>query len=179
MKYLSVKEFASKIKKSEETIKRWIRSGKFPNAVKNSDKQGWLIPVSDLEELNTEPISKDEDASNNKSNESIEELVTLAFQAVTLTHPPEELINVLKIAGLKRTLECLLIMQQSPSKVKNPIGFIRKCLRENWTPETIAVSIPRQKPRHLYDLNNQQYEELNSNKYKRKVPFYNWLEEDK
>ncbi|MCM3323302.1 helix-turn-helix domain-containing protein [Cytobacillus kochii] len=178
MEYLSVKELATKIKKSEETIKRWIRSGKFPNAVKNSDKQGWLIPVSEFEELNTEPIPRDEDSSINKSNESIEELVTLTYQAVTLTHPPDDLVKVLKIAGLKRTLECLLIMQQSPSKVKNPIGFIRKCLRENWTPETVAISIPKQKRRHLYDLNNQEYEELTSSKFERKVPFYNWLEED-
>jgi predicted site-specific integrase-resolvase len=38
---LSVKEFAQRINKSEETVKRWIRSGKIPNARKESDKKGW------------------------------------------------------------------------------------------------------------------------------------------
>lgn len=38
--------------KHEETIKRWIRSGKFPNAYRNSDKEGWRVIESDLLKLN-------------------------------------------------------------------------------------------------------------------------------
>lgn len=34
--------------KSEETIKKWIRLGKFPIAYLNSDKVGWRIPKHDL-----------------------------------------------------------------------------------------------------------------------------------
>ena len=48
MKTYTVKEVSSLIGKHEETIKRWIRSGKLPNSYRNSDKEGWRILESDL-----------------------------------------------------------------------------------------------------------------------------------
>ncbi|PEI96418.1 hypothetical protein CN679_01395 [Bacillus pseudomycoides] len=48
MKVYTVKEMATALGKHEETIKRWLRSGKFPNAFRNSDKQRWKIPESDF-----------------------------------------------------------------------------------------------------------------------------------
>ncbi|MFJ8256389.1 helix-turn-helix domain-containing protein [Peribacillus asahii] len=43
MKEYSVKEVAKLLGKHKETVKRWIRSGKFPNSYRNSDKEGWRI----------------------------------------------------------------------------------------------------------------------------------------
>ena len=48
MKEYTVKEVAEIVGKHEETIKRWIRSGKFPNSYRNSDKEGWRILETDL-----------------------------------------------------------------------------------------------------------------------------------
>ncbi|MGG2065958.1 helix-turn-helix domain-containing protein [Bacillus sp. S14(2024)] len=50
MKVYTVKEWASTLGKLEETIKRWLHSGKFSTAFRNSDKEGWRIPESDLYE---------------------------------------------------------------------------------------------------------------------------------
>jgi len=52
LKEYKVKEVADFLDKHEETIKRWIRSGKFPNAYRNSDKEGWRVIESDLLKLN-------------------------------------------------------------------------------------------------------------------------------
>ncbi|MFL1664411.1 MULTISPECIES: helix-turn-helix domain-containing protein [Bacillus cereus group] len=51
-KLYSVKEVAEILEKHEKTIKRWFRSGKLSNSFKNSDKEGWEIPESDLLNLN-------------------------------------------------------------------------------------------------------------------------------
>ena len=59
LKEYTVKEVAELLGKHEETIKRWIRSGKFPNSYRNSDKEGWRIIESDLLQLNNVvPINK-------------------------------------------------------------------------------------------------------------------------
>ncbi|WP_223308700.1 helix-turn-helix domain-containing protein [Bacillus thuringiensis] len=39
MKVYTVKEMAIALGKHEKTIKRWLRSGKFPNAFRNSDDE--------------------------------------------------------------------------------------------------------------------------------------------
>jgi hypothetical protein len=52
MNEYTVKEVATLIGKHEETIKCWIRSGKLPNSFRNSDKEGWIIPESELLNLN-------------------------------------------------------------------------------------------------------------------------------
>lgn len=77
-------------------------------------------------------------------------------------------------------MEILLIMQQSPSKVKNPDGFIKKAIRENWSPESVPIKLPRKQSKRLYDISQQDYNPINDNEdetYKRKDPFYNWLED--
>ncbi len=52
----TVKEVAEILQKSEETVKRWLRSGRFPNAYKKTDKQGWQIPQQDLQAVNHQKV---------------------------------------------------------------------------------------------------------------------------
>ncbi|MFJ7979059.1 hypothetical protein ACIQ1D_01940 [Lysinibacillus xylanilyticus] len=109
--------------KHEETIKRWIRSDKFPNAYRNSDKEGWGVIESDLLKLNKVfPVSGGEQKSIIKPVDETE-LAKLAYQTFTLTLPSDEMLSILSVVGIKRTLEILLIIQQAPSTVKNPDGF--------------------------------------------------------
>lgn len=184
MKVYTVKEMATALGKHEETIKRWLRSGKFPNAFRNSDKEGWKIPEDDLVHIKQGTGFVKEDSQQNQQVVQQEfeelELVKLAYETVTLTSPTEEILNLLSVVGIKRTLEILLIMQQSTSKVKNPDGFIKKVIRENWSPTTIPVKIPKKQSKHIYDLTQQHYEAIENQKqheYQSKVPLFNWLEE--
>lgn len=187
--FYSVKDVARKIKKNEETVKRWLRNEKkkselFPNAYKNSDKEGWRIPQSDMETVQLSQQTSNENTPYHQSHqdiqEDIEKLIILAYQAVTLSHPPKELVSLFVPEGIGRTLECLLVMQQSPTKVKNPVAFLKKCVTLGWTPETTAVKMPRKKGKRLYDLtqNDDFYQQTApSNQNTRPIPFYNWLEE--
>jgi hypothetical protein len=59
-------------------------------------------------------------------------------------------------------------MSQSPKKVKNPEGFIRKAISKGWTPTTLPIK----KERNVARVQSEKSE------YRRQVPFYNWLEED-
>jgi len=153
LKEYKVKEVADLLGKHEETIKRWIRSGKFPNAYRNSDKEGWRITESDLLKLNKViPVGEDERSVNIKPVVNETELVKLAYQAVTLTSPADEMLTILSVLGIKRTLEILLIMQQSPSKGKNPDGFIKKAIRENWSPSTTPIKLSSKPGKLLDDL---------------------------
>ncbi|QED46777.1 helix-turn-helix domain-containing protein [Cytobacillus dafuensis] len=182
MKEYTVKEVADLLGKHEETIKRWIRSGKLPNSYRNSDKEGWRIIESDLLSLNKAiPVNKpgqDNDDVKLEADES--ELVKLAYQAVTLTTPSDEVLSILSFVGIKRTLEILLIMQQSTTKAKNPDGFIRKAIRENWTPTSTLIKLARRdRNKRVYDLTPQEFNGrfgTEENQVSR-VPFYNWLEE--
>ncbi|KEZ49896.1 helix-turn-helix domain-containing protein [Metabacillus indicus] len=182
MKDYTVKEVSKLLGKHEETIKRWIRTGKFPNSYRKSDKEGWRIVESDLLELNKGlPTHKPEQlVERMNSNVDETELVKLAYQAVTLTTPTNEILSILSVVGIKRTLEILLIMQQSATKVKNSDGFIRKAIRENWTPTSVPVKLQKSQSKRVYDLSQQDSSidsDFNNQPYKRKVPFYNWLEE--
>lgn len=82
MKEYTVREVAEKFKKHEETIKRWVRSGKFPNAYIKSDKEGWRIPEIDLDQRGQVP--KNKPFNDNIHTDSSEEiyLISLAYQAV-------------------------------------------------------------------------------------------------
>lgn len=180
LKEYTVKEVSSLLGKHEETIKRWIRSGKLPNSHRNSDKEGWRIPEEDLKYLEKNvksKLSEEKCETNNNENEE-RDLVKLAYEAVTLTSPSEEILTILTVVGIKRTLEILLIMQQSVSKVKNPDGFIKKAIRENWSPSTVPVKKPKHKK--IYELSQQDYDNLKmkqDNEHTGTVPFYNWLED--
>lgn len=181
LKEYTVKEVADLIGKHEETIKRWIRAGKLPNSYRNSDKEGWRILESDLLQLNNViSINKTElQESEINSNSDETELVKLAYEAVTLTSPTDEILSILSVVGNKRTLEILLIMQQSATKVKNPDGFIRKAIRENWGPTSTPIKMPRKQSKRVYELSQNEYQEqFNTVENQQpKIPFYNWLED--
>lgn len=184
MKVYTVKEMATALGKHEETIKRWLRSGKFPNAFRNSDKQGWKIPESDLVHIKQGIgfVKEDSQKSPPVEQQEVDErdLVKLAYEAVTLTSPTKEILTLLSVVGIKRTLEILLIMQQSATKVKKPDGFIKKAIREDWSPTTVPVKISKKKSKHIYNLTQQDYEAMENQKqhdYQPKVPLFNWLEE--
>ncbi|MES5844489.1 MULTISPECIES: helix-turn-helix domain-containing protein [unclassified Bacillus cereus group] len=184
MNLYTVRELALDLKKHEETIKRWLRSGKFPNAFRNSDKEGWRIPAGDVEYIKQEPRFAKENFHQSQEVERKKvaelELVKLAYEAVTLASPTQELLILLSVVGIKRTLEILLIMQQSTTKVKNPDGFIKKAIRENWSPTTIPIKLSKKQSKHLYDLTQQDYEAMGNQKqheYQSKVSIFNWLEE--
>ncbi|MGG3527745.1 helix-turn-helix domain-containing protein [Bacillus pseudomycoides] len=75
MKVYTVKEMATALGKHEETIKRWLRSGKFPNAFRNSDKQGWKIPESDFVHIKKEIgfVKEDSQKSPPVAQQEVEE----------------------------------------------------------------------------------------------------------
>jgi excisionase family DNA binding protein len=180
MKEYSVREVALLLNKHEETIKRWIRAGKFPNGYIRSDKEGWRIPEDDLKALgyiaNTESMGQKEIHIEQPTDET--ELINLAYQAVTLTTPTEETLRNLSTVGIERTLEILLIMNQSATKVKNPEGFIKRAIQENWSPNTVPIKMLQRKSKYVFELTQQDYTGQNEKEeYQRKVPFYNWLEE--
>ncbi|KMN41079.1 helix-turn-helix domain-containing protein [Bacillus sp. LK2] len=183
MKIYTVKEVSSLIGKHEETIKRWIRSGKLPNSYRNSDKEGWRILESDLlhiTEIVPTKVEPHQDSHINPFTNEEDTLVKLAYEAVTLTSPTKEIHSVLSVVGIKRTLEILLIMQQSATKVKNPDGFIKKAIRENWSPTTLPVKLPKKQNKRLSDLTQQDYDTMQNkaeNTYQSKITLYNWLED--
>lgn len=175
MTYLSVRDAAVRLLKSEETIKRWLRSGKFPNAFKVSDKDGWKIPLSDLNEHALSPLLQEQTSMEFSStmtapiNDDEKDLISLAFQAVTLTSPSDDILDILSTVGIRRTLEILLVMQQSSTKVNNPGGFIKRAIQEGWTPS----SLPKKVDRRRQNLEDQL--EIKSSIKSSTFPFYNWL----
>lgn len=189
--FLSVKEFAQRANMSEETIRRWVRSGKIPNAVKDSDKIGWKIPEIELSMIGNINNQKLQVCLPSKHFHQLQdemELITLAYQAVTMTFPSEEILNELSNAGIKRTLEILLCMQQSSAKIRNANGFIKKAIHENWCPTSIPIKLPKVKSKGLIELTTVEYQQLMEQKdssvqqklessVPKKVPFYNWLDE--
>jgi excisionase family DNA binding protein len=83
LKEYTVKQVAELLGKNEETIKRWIRSGKLPNSYRNSDKEGWRIHESDLLNLNNFlTINKIDQQNNDLKWVDETELAKLAYQAV-------------------------------------------------------------------------------------------------
>jgi len=182
LKEHTVKEVAQLVGKHEETIKRWIRAGKFPHAYRNSDKEGWRIPESDLPQLGTLVTAQEYKQFQEEKQTDTQEstLVKLAYEAVTLTSPTEEMLNILSVVGIHRTLEILLIMQQSATKVKNSDGFIKKAIRENWSPSTLPVKLTKKQSKSLYDFTQQEKEHFPHQKEPSdspRIPFFNWLEE--
>ncbi|MFP3126383.1 helix-turn-helix domain-containing protein [Ectobacillus funiculus] len=136
--YLSVKQVAEMYGKNEETIKRWCRKGKkFPGAFRKSDKEGWRIPVTDLENNENAPSEQPELVNGvSFSDDELKELIVLAYRVGTKTEPTEEFINILSFLGLKRSLELLLVMRLSPSEVNNHEGFLKKAIKYGWTLKT-------------------------------------------
>ena len=183
MNMYTVKELSLALQKHEETIKRWLRSGKFPNAFRNSDKEGWRIPESDLVRIKQGTGFVKEDSQQNQQviRDEVEEseLVKLAYEVVTLTSPTQEIFTLLSVVGIKRTLEILLIMQQSATKVKTPMGLLRKPF-ERIGVQRLFLSNYQKQSKHIYDFNQLDYEakaNKEQHEYQPKIPFFNWLEE--
>jgi hypothetical protein len=175
MEYLSVSKVANLLGKHEETIKRWIRTGKFPNAQKENDKLGWKIPQCGIEDLSKNKYTMKNFTSKSPSlpsgeisQQDIKELVNLAYQAVTMSSPTDEMLGYLSYVGIKRTLEILLTMQQSPTKVKNPEGFIKKAITKGWTPMTFPIK----KERNVARIHRNSPTPIQA-----PPPFYNWLDD--
>lgn len=57
-----------------------------------------------------------------------------AFRIATLTEPTDEIRSLLRALEFERVLELLLMLRQSPKKVLNPAGFLRRAIQESWTP---------------------------------------------
>lgn len=172
----SVKEVAALLGyKNEETIKRKIKAGMFPNAFQNSRKEGWKIPASDIATItgsspkNAQSNSASPTIDNNKS-----ELIKLAYQVATLTSPPKEVHEVLATLSLERALEICLIIRQQNKIIEDPYKFVKASISKNWAPDPIS----NVRKKRLVDLTQQEYEMLEfSEKRTLNFPFYNWLEE--
>jgi excisionase family DNA binding protein len=53
---LTVEEVATNLRLSQQTVRRWLRRGDFPNAYRlGGTKAGWRIPQADVEALKKRP----------------------------------------------------------------------------------------------------------------------------
>ncbi|MEK4240365.1 hypothetical protein [Paenibacillus sp. FSL H7-0714] len=69
--------------------------------------------------------------------------VDQAYRIATLTEPTGEIRQLLSGLSFERSLELLLMMRQSTKKVKNPAGFLRRAIQEDWQPGQIPEKIDR------------------------------------
>lgn len=46
--FYTVAEFSEKKHVSRETVRRWLRNGKYPEAYRKSKKIGWVIPIHEV-----------------------------------------------------------------------------------------------------------------------------------
>lgn len=147
-RYLSVEEFSKRAGKSTETIRRHLRNNKYPGAFKKSDTSGWKIPETYLapsgqmemglpednaEMLDEKPIQNE--LPSFTSLEEVERLISLAYQIAFLCEPSDTVLHRLKVCGVERALEIILVMRQSPKQpIKNPEGFVQKAVVCGWKP---------------------------------------------
>jgi hypothetical protein len=99
VKEYTASEVANPFGKHEETIKRWIRTGKFPNSYCNSDKEGWRFIESDLLSMDQQSlpnVKQGQAIEQNETNimqeqdeQNERELVKLAYEAITITSPTD------------------------------------------------------------------------------------------
>lgn len=71
------------------------------------------------------------------------EAIDQAFRIATLTEPTEEIRSLLGALAFERVLELLLMLRQSPKKVQNPAGFLRRAIQEGWQPDQLPEKIDR------------------------------------
>jgi hypothetical protein len=69
--------------------------------------------------------------------------VEMAYQIATLTHPGEEVMELLASLPFERILELFLVLRQSSKPIKSPLNFLRRAIDENWTPETAPTAVNR------------------------------------
>jgi hypothetical protein len=157
---LNVKEAAALLGyKNDETIKRKIKASEFPNAFRNSRKEGWKIPVSDLKiHLST--------SQNDIPSQSLDqvEVIKLAYRIANLSSPTEEVLRLLTEVGFKRAIEICFVMRQQSKGVDEPYKFIRAAITKGYKPDPLGNQ------KKIYEYTQREFEAG-------KVPFYNWLEE--
>jgi hypothetical protein len=176
-KCFSVKEVAALLGyKNEETIKRKIKDGMFPNAYQNSRKEGWKIPASDVTAITNSSTSSVQNKSETPSNDYNKfELVKLAYQVATLTSPPKEVHEVLTSLPFERALRICLIIRQQSRPLDDPYKFIKAAITKNYIPDPISNT----KNKSFINLKQRTLDESGlSQQQSRKLPFYNWLEEE-
>jgi hypothetical protein len=66
-----------------------------------------------------------------------------AYRIATLTEPTAEIRSLLGGLDFERVLDLLLMLRQSPKKVHNPAGFLRRAIREEWKPDQLPEKIDR------------------------------------
>ncbi len=175
-KCFSVKEVAALLGyKNEETIKRKIKDGMFPNAFQKSRKEGWRIPASDVAAITGSSPKTVQGKSTTPSDFNKPELVKLAYQVATLSSPPKEVHDVLTSLPLERTLEICLIIRQQNKTIEEPYKFVKAAISKKWMPDPITNVVKKK----LIELTQQEYEKIGLNEqHTKKVPFYNWLEQE-
>jgi hypothetical protein len=72
-----------------------------------------------------------------------QDAIDQAFRIATLTEPTGEIRSLLGDLEFERVLELLLMMRQSPKKVQNPAGFLRRAISEGWQPDQLPEKIDR------------------------------------
>jgi hypothetical protein len=148
-KFLSVKQVAERYGRSREQVKRWIREGKkFPNAIKTSDKKGWQIPVTDIEDdLCGTKVQKrySVPSPTPEFDHELRELIILAFQVGTLRTPTEEQINFCLSVDLKQLLEAMLVVRQNWNRIKHFDSYVRDAVTLGWSTRTAPKKVELKK----------------------------------
>ncbi|MFJ7817396.1 helix-turn-helix transcriptional regulator [Bacillus toyonensis] len=176
-KFFSVKEVAALLGyKNEETIKRKLKDGLFPNAFQNSRKEGWKIPASDVATLagsSLKKVQRENKSSFTDYNKF--ELVKLAYQIATLTSPPEGVRKALTSLPLEHALKICLILRQQSRPIDDPFKFVKAAITKKWTPDPITY----EKKKSLVDFTQRDFEGFGLKEQRTgKIPLYNWLEQE-
>ncbi|AJA23068.1 TPA: helix-turn-helix transcriptional regulator [Bacillus thuringiensis] len=173
-KWFSVKEVAALLGyKNEETIKRKLKDGLFPNAFQNSRKEGWKIPASDVATLAGSSLKKIQSKKSSSTDYNKFELVKLAYQIATLTSPPEGVHKALTSLPLEQALKICLILRQQSRPIDAPFKFVKAAITKKWTPDPITD----EKKKSLVDFTQRDFEGGGLKEQSMgKIPLYNWLE---
>ena len=84
-------------------------------------------------------------------------------------------MNVLTSLPFERALEICLIIRQQSKPLDDPYKFIKAAITKNCIPDPISNT----KKKSFIDLTQRDLEESGLNQQQtRKLPFYNWLEEE-
>lgn len=175
-KCFSVKEVTALLGyKNEETIKRKIKGGMFPNAFQNSRKEGWKIPASDVAAVTgSSPKNVQNKVILSSTDHNKSELVKLAYQVATLTSPPEEVHEVLTSLPLEHALEICLIIRQQNKNLTDPYKFVKAAITKKWKPDPIT----HEAKQSMIHFTQRDYDEMKLCEQRIEKPaFYNWLEE--
>ncbi|PPA87643.1 hypothetical protein C4A75_00025 [Brevibacillus laterosporus] len=160
MVYFSVQDVSVRMWYTEGAIKRWLDSGKFPNAFKVCDKDGWRILLSDLNgkvlfSSRQEQTSMEFSVPMTTPTNDERHLILLSFQTVVLTSPSDGPLDILSSVRIHRTLEILIVMKQ-----------------EEWTPSTLPKKLGCKRQNFEDGLRIELSTQISA------FPSLNWLEEE-